>query len=88
LIATASLVLKLGLNLLNSFNQTKEKTMKAKLIAIASTYFRAAFAAVTALYLAGETSPKALASAALAAVAGPVLKALDTNSPEFGRGSK
>ena len=42
--------------------------MKAKLIAIASTYFRAAFAAVTALYLAGETSPKALASAALAAV--------------------
>ena len=46
-----------------------------KLVAIASTYFRAAFAAVTALYLAGETSPKALASAALAAVAGPVLKA-------------
>jgi hypothetical protein len=29
-----------------------------------------------------------LASAFLAAVAGPVLKALDTNSPEFGRGSK
>jgi TPP-dependent trihydroxycyclohexane-1,2-dione (THcHDO) dehydratase len=84
----ASLVLKLGLNLLSSFNQTKEKTMKAKAIAIASTYFRAAFAAVTALYLAGETSPKALASAALAAVAGPVLKALDSNSPEFGRGSK
>jgi hypothetical protein len=66
----------------------KEKTMKAKLIAIASTYFRAAFAAVTALYLAGETDPKALALAFVAAFAGPVLKALDTNSPEFGRGSK
>lgn len=62
--------------------------MKAKLIAIASTYFRAAFASVVALYLAGQTNPKALASAFLAAVAGPVLKALDSNSPEFGRGSK
>ena len=62
--------------------------MKAKLIAIASTYFRAAFAAVTALYLAGETDPKTLALAFVAAFAGPVLKALDTNRPEFGRGSK
>jgi hypothetical protein len=62
--------------------------MKAKAIAIASTYFRAAFASVMALYLAGQTDPKALVSAFVAALAGPVLKALDTNSPEFGRGSK
>jgi hypothetical protein len=61
---------------------------KEKLIAIASTYFRAAFAAVTALYLAGETSPQALLSAAVAAVAGPVLKALDPKATEFGKGSK
>ena len=61
---------------------------KEKLVAIASTYFRAAFAAVTALYLAGETSPQALLSAAVAAVAGPVLKALDPNATEFGKGSK
>ena len=61
---------------------------KEKLIAIASTYFRAAFAAVTALYLAGETSPKALLGAAVAAVAGPVLKALDPKAIEFGKGSK
>jgi hypothetical protein len=61
---------------------------KDKLIAIASTYFRAAFAAVTALYLAGETSPQALLSAAVAAVAGPVLKALDPKATEFGKGSK
>ena len=62
--------------------------MKAKAIAIASTYFRAAFASVMALYLAGQTDPKTLVSAFVAALAGPVLKALDTNSPEFGRGSK
>jgi hypothetical protein len=74
--------------LVSQYSNHKEITMKAKLIAIASTYFRAAFAAVTALYLAGETDPKALASAFVAAIAGPVLKALDTNSPEFGRGSK
>jgi len=61
---------------------------KDKLVAIASTYFRAAFAAVTALYLAGETSPQALLSAAVAAVAGPVLKALDPKATEFGKGSK
>jgi len=59
-----------------------------KMQAIASTYLRAAVAAVIALYLAGVTDPKALLSAALAAVAGPVLKALDPDSTEFGVGSK
>ena len=57
---------------------------KKKLEAIASTYLRAAIASVIALYLAGITEPKALLSAAVAAVAGPLLKALDTNSTEFG----
>ncbi len=61
---------------------------KKKLEAIASTYLRAAVAAVIALYMAGETNPKNLATAALAAVAGPVLKALDPKSTKFGRGSK
>jgi len=61
---------------------------KDKLVAIAATYFRAAFAACLALYLAGETSPKAFLSAAVAAVAGPVLKALDPKATEFGKGSK
>jgi hypothetical protein len=61
---------------------------KDKLVAIASTYFRAAFAACLALYLAGETSPKALLTAAVAAVAGPVLKALDPKATEFGKGSE
>jgi len=61
---------------------------KDKLIAMASTYLRAGIASVIALYLAGVTDPKALASAGIAAIAGPVLKALDPNSAEFGRGSK
>jgi hypothetical protein len=58
-----------------------------KLKAIAITYARAAMAAVLALYLAGNTDLKALATAAVAAVAGPLLKALDSSAPEFGRGS-
>jgi hypothetical protein len=62
--------------------------MDKKLQAVLATYLRAAVAAVIALYLAGETDPKALAAAAVAAVAGPVLKWLDPNAKEFGRGSK
>lgn len=61
---------------------------KKKLEAIIATYLRAAASAVVALYLAGETSPKTLLMAGLAAVAGPVLKALDPKATEFGRGSK
>ena len=56
--------------------------------AIAVTYLRAGVASVLALYLAGVTDPKALASAAVAAIAGPLLKALDPKATEFGRGSK
>jgi len=59
-----------------------------KMKAIAVTYLRAGIAAVLALYLAGETDLKTLAMAAVAAVAGPVLKALDPKATEFGRGSK
>lgn len=62
--------------------------MNAKTKAVLATYLRAGVAAVLALYLAGETDPKKLSAAAIAAVAGPVLKWLDPKSPEFGRGSK
>jgi zinc transporter ZupT len=61
---------------------------KEKLIAIASTYIRAGIASVIALYLAGVTDPKALATAAVAAIAGPLLKAVDPKATEFGRGAK
>ena len=52
------------------------------------TWFRAAASAAIALYLAGETDLKTLAAAALAGVAGPVLKWLDPSAADFGRGSK
>jgi hypothetical protein len=55
---------------------------------LALSWFRAAAAAVVAIYMTGETNPKTLAAAALAGVAGPVLKWLDPSASEFGRGSK
>lgn len=59
-----------------------------KLKSIALSYFRAAAASVVALYTAGQHDPKTLATAFLAGLVGPILKALDSSSPEFGRGSK
>jgi hypothetical protein len=61
-------------------------TTKAK--AVLLSYARAAAASALALFINGNTDFKALAVAALAAVAGPALKALDPNSTEFGVGSK
>jgi hypothetical protein len=55
---------------------------------LALSWFRAAAASVVAIYMTGETNPKTLAAAALAGVAGPVLKWLDPSATEFGRGSK
>ena len=62
--------------------------MDKKLKAMLATYLRAGIASVIALWLAGVTEPKALATAGLAAIAGPLLKALDPKNAEFGRGSK
>ena len=62
--------------------------MNQKLAAILGSYARAAVAAVLALYLAGETNPKTLALAALTGVAGPLLKALDSSDPAYGRGAE
>lgn len=58
-----------------------------KINAIVATYLRAAAASVIALYLAGVTEPKALLAAGVAAIAGPLLKALDPKATEFGKGS-
>ena len=59
-----------------------------KLVAIAGTYLRAAFASVLAMYLAGIADPKALGSAFLASLAAPVLKALDPKETAYGKGSE
>lgn len=61
---------------------------KDKLIAIATSYLRAAVASILAMYLAGVTDPKALGAAFAAAVAGPLLKAIDPKSTDFGKNSK
>lgn len=59
--------------------------MNSKAIQAAlASYLRAAVSAVLAMYLAGNTDAKALGSAALAAVAGPLLRALNPNDPAFG----
>ena len=62
--------------------------MKKQLEAIALSYGRAAAAAVAALYMAGVTDPRTLANAFIAALIGPVLKAIDPKSKEYGVGKK
>jgi uncharacterized membrane protein YgaE (UPF0421/DUF939 family) len=61
---------------------------KEQMKSMLATYLRAAIASVIALWLAGVTDPKALASAGIAAIAGPLLKAIDPKATEFGRGAK
>lgn len=57
-------------------------TVKAK--AIAMSYLRAAVASAVALYTAGQHDPKVLATAFVAGLVGPIMKALDKSAPEFG----
>jgi hypothetical protein len=59
-----------------------------KLVAITTTYARAAVPTVVALYASGVTDPKALVYAFLSAFIAPIWKALDPKAKEFGRGSK
>ena len=65
-----------------------EQIMQEQIKAIALSYGRAAAAAVAALYMAGVTDPRTLANAFIAALIGPVLKALDPKAKEFGIGKK
>jgi hypothetical protein len=62
--------------------------MKKQIEAMALSYGRAAAAAVAALYMSGVTDPRTLANAFIAALIGPVLKAIDPKSKEFGVGKK
>jgi hypothetical protein len=59
-----------------------------KLVAMATTYARAAVPAVVALYAAGVTDPKTLAYAFASAFIAPLWKALDPKAKEFGIGAK
>jgi hypothetical protein len=57
-------------------------TEKVKQIGL--SYVRAAAASAVALYTAGQHDPKTLATAFIAGLVGPILKALDKSAPEFG----
>lgn len=52
------------------------------------SYLRTALSAILGAYIAGQTDPKLLASLALAAVAGPLSRALNPNDAAFGRVAK
>lgn len=59
-----------------------------KLVAMATTYARAAVPSMVAMYAAGVTDPKTLAYAFASAFIAPLWKALDPKAKEFGIGSK
>jgi len=62
---------------------------KKKLEAMVMTYLRAGAAAVAALYLVDPNRPlKEYLAVGIAAIAGPLLKAIDPKAIEFGRGAK
>ena len=62
---------------------------KNKLEAIVMTYLRAGAAAVAALYLVDSNRPiKEYLAVGIAAIVGPILKAIDPKATEFGRGNK
>lgn len=54
---------------------------------IVASYVRAFLAAVLALWIAGETDPRALIAAGVAAIGPPLLRWLNPADPAFGRGS-
>jgi hypothetical protein len=62
--------------------------MTEQLKAAGLSYIRAAISCVGALYLSGITDPKTLANAFIAALAGPLLKALAPSEKQFGIGAK
>lgn len=57
---------------------------KEKMKQICLSYLRAAASVAVGLYMTGVHDPKTLASAFVAGLVGPILKALDKSAPEFG----
>ena len=53
-----------------------------------ATWLRASAAAVAALYMAGITDPKTLASAYVAGLLGPAAKFVNPKDPSYGFGKK
>ena len=59
-------------------------TMTEQILAALGTYGRAFLAAASALYMTGNTDPKDLLAAGVAAVAPVILKALSPSNTDFG----
>ncbi|CAB4222108.1 hypothetical protein UFOVP1648_21 [uncultured Caudovirales phage] len=62
--------------------------MNAQLKAAGLSYLRAAVSCVGALYLSGISEPKVLANAFIAALLGPLMKALAPSEKQYGIKSK
>jgi hypothetical protein len=62
--------------------------MQEQLIAAGKSYLRHAAACAGALYMSGISDPKVLANAFLAALIGPLLKAVQPSEKQYGIGSK
>ena len=61
--------------------------MTAKDKAILGSYVRSFLTGAITLYMAGETDPRKLLAAGIAAVVPPILRWLNPNDTAFGRGS-
>jgi hypothetical protein len=65
-------------------NKDGKVTMQEQILNALGTYGRAFLAAAMALYMTGNTNPKDLIAAGVAAVAPVILKALNPNDKNFG----
>ena len=65
-------------------NKDGKVTMTEEILAALGTYARAFLSAAIALYMTGNTNPKDLIAAGVAAVAPVILKALNPNDKSFG----
>lgn len=61
--------------------------MNKQLQAVLSSYLRTAVSAAAAMYMAGHTDTKSLGMAALAAVLGPLARAVNPKDGAFGVGA-
>ncbi len=62
--------------------------MNNQLQAVLASYARTAVSAAVAMYMAGHTDAKSLGMAALAAVLGPLARAVNPKDASFGSGAK
>ena len=62
--------------------------MSEQLKSAAASYVRTAVSAVVAMYMSGNTEPKALGCAFIAAILGPLARALNPKDASFGLTAK